>query len=345
MSEERGDTTEEQVEQATEETPEHLKDTTPVPDAYRDMFRPHQHTASDDEGDEGAEAIEGDEGVSPEGSEKVASDEGAAEDTGDQEPSKEELIRQRDGIIAELRERRQREKQVMAELEQLRSRIDSGPSDDPQQAQDGMPDPESQPVEYLKWYQDQKASGLEEKLTALEQRLEQENQQRQRQELTQRIYHKVTQDEEEFRKQAPDVDQAVSFLGESAERKLIEAGYDLVTAREMRDRMQAELLLEALKAGKNVPQHFYEEAKKWGYSGPKNKGGNNRTAPAAPRKRAEASLSTVGGGAASGGPDSGRKITVDEYRLLPPGDPMRMKIAGNSDLMRKLAENGEIYLT
>lgn len=100
---------------------------------------------------------------------------------------------------------------------------------------------------------------LDQKVISLEQRLMQEDQARQLQQTV------ITQ-ENTFRADHPDYDQAVKHLSETRERELAIYGFDPGQARQQIAMEAQQLSLAALRMGKNPAEVAYELAKQRGYA-------------------------------------------------------------------------------
>lgn len=265
----------------------------------------------------------------------------AAEPEVDWKARYEEAEKARNGILRDLREERQANRERDQRLEELRQAVleRAAPA-----VEEVPPPSKDDPVAYL----DYRMGGLEQRLDALgtmtlEQRQAAEQRMRQEAEMAQaqRFMAVVKESSERKAKETPDFPEAVQYGTNLLREHLAAQGLDS-------ERIEAAVFLEyasiaaaALRNNQDPATAIYERIKRFGYQ-PKAATAQPAAASAtadAVRKgqQASRSLSNVGGSAKAGG-----KITYADYLELP--ESAQRKIALDREKWEQLNRTGEVYL-
>lgn len=156
-----------------------------------------------------------------------------------------------------LHEERERRKQAEREMAELRQRIEAFEKAKAAQEAPKAPDPVMDPEGFAKWQTDQ--------LRERDERFEAFQRQQQAAAQRQQFIERTAREEAAFRETAPDYDDAISYLGKARLEELGHFGVDPEEARKIVAQEAEGIVVQALRAGRNVAETAYNIAKARGY--------------------------------------------------------------------------------
>lgn len=260
----------------------------------------------------------------------------------------EALEKSNSGLYAELRSERERRKEADARREALMAEVQKrADAEDAAKKAASLPDKDEDPVGYMTAQQKELVGSVEQRL----ERMEQARQQEAQREAFNQAVATVNADEDAFRQQKADYDEALNFARQERARLLRATHPDqpdewINQQISNGDRMFA---LQSLQQGVSPAARAYDYATRLGYQ-PGQSGNGGQAAPAAApapapagqakpaEKPKQTSLSAAAG--RSGG--RGRKITMEEAVELP--DLEFDAIFQDPVKSRELSDNGYTFV-
>lgn len=240
----------------------------------------------------------------------------------------EEMKKANSGLYSELKSEREAKREAKQLLDQLKERAEAEESAKKEaERAKGVPDKDEDPAGYLAAQQKQLVESVEQRL----ERMEQARAEEQKQQVFQQAVATVNADEERFRQEYPEYDNALNFARQERARLLRATHPDqpdewINQQISNSDRMFA---LQSLQQGVSPAKRVVEYAERLGFkpgqSGDTGNGGQEAPAQAAPAPGAQpaqqaqaekpkmTSLSAVSGKSGGG---RGRKVTWEEYANL-----------------------------
>lgn len=239
----------------------------------------------------------------------------------------EEMKKANSGLYSELKSEREAKREAKQLLDQLKERADAEQAAKAEaERSSSLPDKDEDPAGYLAAQQKQLVESVEQRL----ERMEQARAEEQKQQVFQQAVATVNADEERFRQEYPEYDNALNFARQERARLLRATHPDqpdewINQQISNSDRMFA---LQSLQQGVSPAKRVVEYAERLGFkpgqSGDTGNGGQEAPAQAAPapatqpqqaqsEKPKMTSLSAVSGKSGGG---RGRKVTWEEYANL-----------------------------
>lgn len=216
------------------------------------------------------------------------------------------------GALHAERERRKQYEAELADLREWRKQVEQKLN--PPKPEPEMPDPVTEPDKFRDWQKDQLRQ-RDERFAAYERQLREQTELQQT--IRQQMMQRATHDEQAFRAQTPDYDDAINHLGRVRLQELELFGVDPQRAQQIIAEEARGIVQGALQMGRNVAEVAYGIAKARGYD-PKAQqvAQPNKAAEESARLRkiADASRSV---GAASGGGTSG-DLTLEDVAAMSP---------------------------
>lgn len=224
----------------------------------------------------------------------------------DQRLSYEELSKRYDASRRDLKDVRRASREATQQVAAMQARLDSmGAQPQTKAEKAAMPDPETDPIEFMKYARNLISDMQANDARAEEQAKADEERNQQLRSTSQR----VAQYEEDFRDDHPDYDKACGHFQESLVDELKEAG---LSGAELQRQLREDIVgiaTRAMRAGKDPAKVMYDLAKKRGFGTKKaeetddKKGANDnadKTFEAIARSRDQDKSLSKGGGGGSG---------------------------------------------
>lgn len=178
----------------------------------------------------------------------------------------EELAKRHEDVKAALREERRQRKELSRQIEELRTqRAQPAPAQQPQPEPQAFerPDPETDPLAYLKY--------VEARISAGDQQAAEQEQQRQQAELQSRevqtVVNRMVEIESDFALDNPDYYEAANFLRAERAKEYTALGYSPQQAEQLVAQEALRVAADLLNQRKDAASAFYELAKARGFRG------------------------------------------------------------------------------
>lgn len=198
------------------------------------------------------------------GAEETQVESGEQEQEQQQEPKESKVV-----PLGALHEERNRRKELQQKMQTMEERFGQlaqivqqrlTPQQQREQAPE-IPDVNTDPVGHFR----AKTEALERQIAEMQRPIQEVQQSRQQQAMTQRATHAVASQIREFAAEKPDVVNAIQFIQE-ADRKALEAiGHDPAEAQMMVESHHDQLVMSLLQKGMSVPLALYQLATTRGY--------------------------------------------------------------------------------
>lgn len=228
----------------------------------------------------------------------------------------EELAKRHEDVKAALREERRQRKELARQIEELRTQRAPAPqpTQQPQPQAYERPDPETDPLGYLKYVEGRIAAGDQQ----AEEQAERQRQTEAQSHQVQAIVTKTAEYENDFALDTPDYYDAANYLRGERAKEYTALGYSAQQAEQMVAQDALRVSAELLNQGRDPAAAFYELAKARGF-----RGGSPAPAPAQTETKPSDALARVKAGQAaaqtlsgSGGGSTNSDIDVGHVLTL-----------------------------
>jgi hypothetical protein len=251
------------------------------------------------------------------------------------------FVRQRDAVI--------RDKQKLAaEVRELRGALEAArkPAEvKVEPPKPVAPDPKVNPVGYLEFQRKQDEEKLRSEIEAAKAEYTEKFERMEYERTRKEALNHILSEEQQFRQRQPDYDDAMRHFDKASMEHLLAQGNTDEEAISILDGFKQKLFVSCLQVGVPVAEAFYYHALQAGWNASQATVNATKSNDRAPMDRqVPSSLSAAGRGASTASPDGRSRITLDQFRQLPPGDPMRLRVSGDRNLFRILTEQGEVSI-